>query len=133
MSARLLYAWEFGANFGHIGAFLPLGRALRDRGHEVQWVVTQTGPAARLLRREGFAWLQAPHASEIALKNPPLNYADILLRFGYANAEDLMGLVVAWRELYRLGGAQLVLADHAPTAVLAARSIGLPAMLFSNR
>ena len=130
--ARLVYSWEFGANFGHIGAFLPLGRALRDRGHEVQWIVTQTGPASRLLRREGFVWLQAPHASEITLKNPPLSYADILLRFGYANADDLMGLVVAWRELYRLGAAQLVLADHAPTAVLAARTMGLPVMLFSN-
>ena len=130
--ARLFYAWEFGANFGHIGAFLPLGRALRDRGHDVQWVVTQTGPAARLLAREGFSWFQAPHANEAPLKTPPLTYADILLRFGYASAEDLYGLVVAWRELFRLGGAELVLADHAPTAVLAARTLGLPVMLFSN-
>ena len=130
--ARLFYAWEFGANFGHIGAFLPLGRALRDRGHEVQWAVAQTGPAARLLGREGFSWLQAPLAIEAPQKNPPLTYADILLRFGYANADDLIGLVVAWRELYRLSGAQLVLADHAPTAVLAARTMGLPVMLFSN-
>ena len=29
---NLLYAWELGANFGHIGAFLPLARALRERG-----------------------------------------------------------------------------------------------------
>lgn len=130
--ACLFYAWEFGANFGHIGAFLPLGRALRDRGHEVRWVVAQTAPTARLLAREGFTWLQAPQAQEFLQQNPPLTYADILLRFGYANAEDLMGLVVAWRELFRMGDAQLVLADHAPTAVLAARTLGLPVMLFSN-
>jgi hypothetical protein len=132
MTAKLFYAWEFGANFGHIGAFLPLGRALRDRGHEVLWVVTQTGPAARLLGREGFTWLQAPHATEVPMATPPLTYADILLRFGYASAEDLYGLVVAWRELFRLGAADLVLADHAPTAVLAARTLGLQVMLFSN-
>ncbi len=131
MSAQIFYAWEFGANFGHIGAFLPLGRALQDRGHKVQWVVAQTGSAARLLAHEGFTWLQAPLAQELSQKNPPLTYADILLRFGYANAEDLMGLVVAWRELFRMGGAQLVLADHAPTAVLAARTLDLPVMLFS--
>lgn len=130
--ARLFYSWEFGANFGHIGAFLPLGRALRDRSHDVQWVVTKTGPASRLLSRENFTWLQAPLATEVGQKNPPLTYADILLRFGYANADDLNGLVVAWRELYRLGRAQLVLADHAPTAVLAARTLDLPVMLFSN-
>ena len=130
--SKLFYSWEFGANFGHIGAFLPLGRALRDRGHAVQWIVAQTGPAARLLGKENFTWLQAPLAQELQQKNPPLTYADILLRFGYANADDLMGLVVGWRELFRLGGAQLVLADHAPTAVLAARTMDLPVMLFSN-
>ncbi len=130
--SKLFYAWEFGANFGHIGAFLPLGRALRELGHEVSWVVTQTGSAARLLYREGFTWMQAPIMPEVRRNGPPLSYADILLRFGYTEADDLLGLVVAWRELLKLGGAQLVLADHAPTAVLAARTLGIPVMLFSN-
>ena len=48
MSNRL-YAWEFGANFGHIGALLPLARAFRQRGHAALWAVSQTGPAARTL------------------------------------------------------------------------------------
>lgn len=130
--ASLLYAWEFGANFGHIGAFLPLGRALRDAGHEVHWVVTQTAPAARLLAKEGFTWMQAPVCQEASRPGPPLTYADILLRFGYSQAADLFGLVVAWRELMRLTGAQLVLADHSPTAILAARTLGIPVMAFSN-
>jgi hypothetical protein len=56
-------------------------------------------------------------------EGPPLNYADILLRFGYADSNDLLGLVVAWRELMRLTGFELVLADHAPTAILAARTL----------
>jgi UDP:flavonoid glycosyltransferase YjiC (YdhE family) len=130
--ARLFYAWEFGANLGHIAAFLPLGRALRDAGHQVDWAVTQTGPAARLLLRENFTWMQAPVALETPRNTPPVSYADILLRFGYADAEDLLGLVVAWRELLQRGNAQLVLADHAPTAVLAARTLAIPVMLFSN-
>ena len=130
--SKLFYTWEFGANFGHIGAFLPLGRALREQGHTVSWIVTQTGPAARLLHREGFTWMQAPVSAETRRNGPPLSYADILLRFGYTEADDLLGLVVAWRELLRLGGAELVLADHAPTAVLAARTMGVPVMLFSN-
>ncbi|HEY6898912.1 MAG TPA: hypothetical protein VI279_16755 [Rhodocyclaceae bacterium] len=128
----MFYAWEFGANLGHIGPFLPLGRALRDAGHTVHWAVAQTGPAARVLDREGFTWMQAPLAAELKVERPPLSYADILLRFGYADRDDLLGLVVAWRELFIARDAQLVLADHAPTAVLAARSLGLPVMLFSN-
>ena len=85
---HLLYAWELGANFGHIGAFLPLARALREAGYPLHWAVTQTGPAARLLAKEGFTWLQAPLASERQFPGSPINYADILRRFGYANQED---------------------------------------------
>jgi UDP:flavonoid glycosyltransferase YjiC (YdhE family) len=130
--SNLLYAWEFGAGLGHIGAFLPLARTLRQRGHDVRWAVSQTAPAARLLAKDGFTWLQAPTCPEMSRAGPPLSYSDILLRFGYASGEDLLGLVVAWRELLRLTGAQAVLADHAPTAILAARTLGIPVVLFSS-
>jgi len=128
--SNVLYAWEFGAGLGHIGAFLPLARTLRQRGHEVRWAVAHTGPTARLLAPEGFTWMQAPTCQEMPRPGPPLSYNDILLRFGYADREDLLGLIVAWRELLRLSRAQVVLADHAPTAMLAARTLGIPVVLF---
>jgi hypothetical protein len=34
--ASILYAWEFGANLGHVGTFLPVARELR-RGTTVHW------------------------------------------------------------------------------------------------
>ncbi len=132
MTLSVLYAWEFGANLGHVGTFLPVARALRTRGHAVHWVVAHPDQAARLLPGDNFAWLQAPNIAERRREGPPLNYADILLRFGYANPTDLLGLVIAWRELLRLTGAQVVLADHAPTAILAARTLDLPVMMFGG-
>lgn len=130
--AALFYAWEFGANLGHVGAFMPFARALREAGHELHWAVTQPAQVGQYLAGEGFTWLPAPVVSEAPRPTPPLSYADILLRFGYADAAALFGLTGAWRELMRLTQARLVLADHAPTAVLAARTLGLPVMLFSN-
>lgn len=130
--ASILYAWEFGANLGHVGAFMPLARTLREQGHEVHWMVTQPAVVGDFLASTGFSWLAAPSVPELARPGPPLTYADILLRFGYADARSLFGLVGGWREAMRLTGARLVLADHAPTALLAARSLGLPVMLFSN-
>ncbi|MDK9701505.1 MAG: hypothetical protein OEL20_00090 [Sulfuritalea sp.] len=127
-----LYAWEFGANLGHIGTFLPVARELRDHGTRVHWVVSQPQQAARLLPQAGFDWLQAPVMPELRREGPPLNYADILLRFGYSNDIDLLGLVVAWRELLRLSGTKVVLADHAPTAILAARTLDIPVMIFGS-
>lgn len=130
--ANILYAWEFGAGLGHLGAFLPLARALRDKGHNVHWAVASSTAAARLLDQEGFGWLQAPVCPEQPRQGPPLSYADILLRFGYAHAVDLLGLTVAWRELIKLTGACIMLADHAPTALLAARTLDLPVVLYSS-
>lgn len=130
--ASILYAWEFGAGLGHMGVFLPLARELRDEGHEVHWIVTQPAVVGEFLASEGFNWLAAPTLPEVTRPGPPLTYADILLRFGYAEPRALFGLVGGWREAMRLTGAKLVLADHAPTALLAARIMGLPVMLFSN-
>lgn len=130
--ASVLYAWEFGANLGHIGTFLPIARALRDHGAAVHWVVTQPHQAARLLPKAGFDWLPAPVMAEQKREGPPLSYADILVRFGYADSLDLLGLVVAWRQLLRLTGASVVLADHSPTAIVAARTLDIPVMLFGS-
>ena len=130
--ASILYAWEFGANIGHVGAFMSLARALRDQGHEVHWMVTQPAVVGDFLDSQGFSWLAAPSIPEVVRQGPPLTYADILLRFGYADPRALFGLVGGWREAIRLTGASLVLADHAPTALLAARTMGIPVMMFSN-
>ena len=131
MSA-ILYAWEFGANLGHVGTFLPVAKELRQRGTTVHWAVARPGQAARLLPNAGFDWLQAPRSPEQRGEGPPLNYADILLRFGYGNESDLLGLVVGWRQLMRLTGVSAVVANHAPTAILAARTLDLPVMLFGS-
>ncbi len=130
--ASILYAWEFGANLGHVGTFLPVARELRRRGTTVHWAVAQPHQAARLLPSEGFDWLQAPNIPEQRRDGPPVNYADILLHFGYRNGTDLLGLVVAWRQLLLLTGASTLLADHAPTAILAARTLDTPVMLFGS-
>jgi len=129
---RIFYAWELGANLGHMGAFMPLAKALRERGHAVHWAVPQPTEAAQLLAPAGFAWLQAPGVSDRAPGHTPENYASILLHHGWGAFSSLLGLVVAWRELLKLTGAQVVLVDHAPTAILAARTLGLPVMIHGN-
>ncbi len=130
--ARLLYAWELGAALGHVGAFMPLAKALRGRGHTVHWAVAQPGMTGEFIAREGFGVLPAPNPIELQRPGVPLTYADILLRFGFDRVSMLFGNVAAWRELLLLTDTQLMLADHAPTALLAARTLGIPVMMFSN-
>jgi UDP:flavonoid glycosyltransferase YjiC (YdhE family) len=129
--ANIFFGWELGANLGHVGKFLPLARALRARGHRIDWSVASVA-VGEALDAEGFAWRPAPCSTELARPGPPLSHADILLRFGYADAADLRARVADWRAQMQASGARLVLADFAPTALLAARTLGLPAMLYSS-
>jgi UDP:flavonoid glycosyltransferase YjiC (YdhE family) len=132
VTARILYAWELGGNLGHIGGFIPLARRLLAGGASVECALAHTAGAAALLAPESLSWTQAPMfrgALSADLHDPPLSYADILLLRGYADPGELLGLVGAWRRLIELSRATLVLADHAPTAILAARTLGVPVML----
>jgi UDP:flavonoid glycosyltransferase YjiC (YdhE family) len=130
-AARFFYAWELGSSLGHFGTFEPVAERLRQHGHEVSFAVRETH-ACRLLLDDRFAWLQAPRVEAIAGAAAPISYADILAGVGYSSPAVLAGLVVAWRTLMQLVRPQLVFADHAPTAILAARTLGIPIMLFGS-
>jgi len=132
MTARILYAWELGGNLGHIGQFIPLARRLKAGGAHVECALAYTGGVAALLEPEGLGWTQAPvfrGGKPKGINDPPLSYADILLLMGYADQKDLQGMVGAWRRLIELIGPTLILADHAPTAIIAARTLGKAVML----
>ena len=130
--ARVLIAWEFGRNLGHIARDLPLARACRDAGHEVIWAVRDLRGAARELAGEGFALLQAPLLRSGQVNAPPINFADMLLREGYEDAAGLLPVLQAWHALMRLTSVSAVVHDYAPTALLAARALGLPTMILGS-
>lgn len=129
--SRFLYAWELGSHLGHVGTFEPMARELDSSGHEVVFVVRETEQCAQLLGSK-FSWFQAPIVNERFRPGVPLNYSDILLRFGYDDPLRLRGMLVAWRSLILSCRPDVILADHAPTAILAARTLGIPVMLFGS-
>lgn len=125
--SRIAFAWELGGSFGHISVLLPFARKLVQRGHDVSLALHELHNAGRLLGGSGLRLLQAPVwvQQTVGLPEPPLNYSEILMRYGYLDAGALSGLVAAWRALFELLECDLVVAEHAPTALLAARSMGL--------
>jgi UDP:flavonoid glycosyltransferase YjiC (YdhE family) len=127
--SRIAFVWELGSSYGHISALLPFVRALRLRGHEAVLVVRELHNTGSIVT-EGIDVLQAPIwlPQVQGLQGPPLNYSEILMNYGYLVADGLTGLVGAWRSLFSLTGCDAIVANHAPTALLAARSLGLPAM-----
>lgn len=131
--SRVLIAWELGANYGHLASCLRIAKALRERGHAVVFSVTDSRIAAELLLAEGFSFVQAPVvARKPHLSRPPINYSEVLLGEGYGDRLTLLGLVNAWRSLLKLCRPEVVLAEYAPSAMLAARSLNIPCLSIAN-
>lgn len=132
--SRILYAWELGGGFGHIQAFLPLAKSLKEAGHDVTFVSKDLLNAESALNRQGFRTLQAPifQGKLVGLPEPPASFSEILLRLGFLREEHLAGLVKAWLELFRLLTPNLIIADYGPAALLAARIAEIPAATFGT-
>ncbi|MBQ1762310.1 MAG: hypothetical protein IIZ92_05350 [Aquincola sp.] len=127
--ARFLLAWELGGGLGHATPLAQLAQPLLAAGHEVQLVLRDLsvlgsafGPLAAHPRLR--AWQAPVWQLPLAGQPPPATYAELLLHAGYLDATRLQGLAQAWRTLLQALQPDLLVADHAPTALLAAR--GLP-------
>lgn len=127
--ANFVYAWELGDNLGHIGPFLPVARVLRARGHTVRCVLPPVATARKYIAADGFAWQPAPAVLEklpVALES----FGDMLLDNGFHSDVELGRRVSEWLPLLR--GADVVFADFAATALLAARILNIPVMLMTS-
>ncbi|MBL8332671.1 MAG: hypothetical protein JNM08_06190 [Rubrivivax sp.] len=123
--AKVLFAWELGGAYGHLGRMLPLAHALRERGHEISFALRELTEVQRLLGPAGFRWYQAPlWLGRVGGLPTLLNHAELLMRFGFLNARALLGICRAWRNLVDLLQPDLIIFDYAPTGLLATR--GLP-------
>lgn len=129
--ARVLCVWELGANLGHLSRLLVLAERLRTHRHEVIFAVRDVNAAAPLLRERGFPFVASPDLSRHSRVSarPPINYAEILEATGFCDQERLSAAVSAWRSLFALLQPAALLLDHAPTALLAARGMGIPRLL----
>jgi UDP:flavonoid glycosyltransferase YjiC (YdhE family) len=125
---KVFYAWEIGEDLGHITSFLPLALELRRRGHDVITALRELPRAESIIGRHGFTMLQAPlwHGTLLNPPQPSISYAELLFFFGYLDASRLTAMIKAWTSLISLIGPDLVVADHAPTALIAARVLGIP-------
>lgn len=123
---KVLFAWELGANYGHLARDLPVAERLRDLGHNVSFAVCDLDGAERVLAPAGFAFVPCPSLSRpTRLEGAPVNYSDILAQQGYAEKARLSALVHAWVTLLRVAAIDVVVSDFAPTALIAARVLGL--------
>lgn len=123
---RIVFACDLGENHGHLWRLLPIARALQSHGHEVMFGLTPMAAAGRYLAPHGIRSFACPRPVGVAaLGREIATYADILAVHGAAQADLLGRMVQDWQNLYAALRADLIVIDHAPFALLAARRAGI--------
>ena len=131
--ARILFAWELGGALGHAMACASLAGTLALRGHRIAFAMRD--PASLDFAPDAAAHerLQAPRAAnEGQVGERPVSIPEILLGCGYRDEAQLAALVRAWQAIFEQARPDLVIADYAPTALLAARVAGIRRVTYGN-
>ena len=130
---RIVFAWEFGGGLGHIQYDLPLAKKLQERGNDVICIMKHVIDAGRILGKHGIKVIQAP-VWQVKVKklDNTFNYAETLFNQGYLAEGGLSSMAKSWRNLYDFIKPDLLIADHAPTALIAARGLGIKTIMYGT-
>ncbi len=120
--ATILLAWELGANAGHVHPLGAIAGELKKRGHNILIAVKDLAVGEKYLTPLSIDFVQAPvWGGYINPKTPPaINYAELLMRVGYLDANQVTGQIRSWINLIKMIQPDLILGDHSPSVLLAA-------------
>ncbi|MGH8050159.1 MAG: glycosyltransferase [Arenimonas sp.] len=132
--ARILFAWELGSGLGHLHRFLPIARALNQRGHQVFIAARELHKIQQVARPgDPFIWFQAPlWLPSVREPNVGRTYCDLLFHCGFLDPSGLLGLVRGWHALFAAVQPDLLICDHAPISLLSVRNTPIKRMTFGN-
>jgi len=122
--ATYLFAWELGYGLGHLVNLRPLAAGLRTRGHRVELVLRNLAQARAIFPADEGPYWQAPYRQfRPPTAGPTLSFAQILYENGFCDALELASHGDAWRNIFRAVDPDVIVFDHSPTALLAARGM----------
>lgn len=121
--AKIVFTWELGGGMGHIMPYLSIMKALHTKGHEVIFILRDLSQANLISEICQATCFQAPiKISPVANSiKEPLTYGHILHNIGFNDLGVLNGMVEGWRALFNALKPDLLIFEHSPTALLAAR------------
>ena len=120
---RVLCCWELGGGLGHLFRLAPIGLELAKRGCQVIYAIPDVAGRETFLQNHAYQIIEAP-----LWQAPPKDYAfsqtygQNLLRNGYWHRESLQDQLRGWLALFDRCQPDVIVAEHAPSALLAARN-----------
>lgn len=136
MTQRVLLAWEGGAGRGHISTLRNIALALQGQA-TCDAAVNSTLHAGELapfcdLVFHGSSLVIDKQRRTVGGLEPICSWADHLGDLGFADADFLIGRIGWWIQAIRARAANVVVADFAPVATLAARVLGLGSVVIGT-
>ena len=137
-SISVAFCWEIGGGLGHVTPIQPIATKLLEAGERVSIIARHPRAVAKVFgsrldqaseRSSGqLRIFTAPHQFDRPL--PPRvrlrSIAEVYLHAAFDDVNEAAGRIAVWTSLFDAHRITVVVADHAPTALLAARVAGLP-------
>lgn len=116
---KVLFGWELGGGQGHIQRLVALARELEIYGVKPVFALKSYN-----IKATSFPW-QIVFAPRLPFtgRSESYTFADILETFGFGNYNLLKSHILAWQSILKEVQPSLVITDHAPGLVLAAKNI----------
>jgi hypothetical protein len=119
---RALFVSELGAGHGNVGPLVLLAEQMSARGVQPVFALADGVTSAPLFDARSWPVLAAPALREpLRPRQGPTGYGDILASCGFGDQQTLASLVRQWDALFALVQPDVIVATHAPSAILAAR------------
>jgi hypothetical protein len=132
--ARYLYIWELGAGLGHLSPLSPIVQRLIEAGHEVHAAIRSFEKVHFAFGDWPVTYWQAPvqAGGMSAMFQPPASLAHILANTCFRDSEEFATRMRAWDSLFRSIQPDLVILDHAPSALLSLEAYSIPRVLIGT-
>jgi len=117
---------------GHLVPLSLVAAEMVAAGHKVSFVVSDILNAPQYLAPHGIEWVQAPYIRYRPGRSVLNNHADILQMVGYSTPDKFTALLSAWRSTLGALRPDRIVCEYAPTAQLAARTLGISCVCIDN-
>ncbi|OYU46257.1 MAG: hypothetical protein CFE44_03075 [Burkholderiales bacterium PBB4] len=126
--------WEQGSNLGHLSHLKSSVQAALNLGHEVFLVARELQGIPTVFKGLPVVCLQAPlkHGFVVEDQSAYLSMTHIIFRQCFSSVPELVMYIRAWRGLFDLVRPDLVLFEHAPTALIASLGYTFKRVLAGN-
>ena len=133
MKYRVAYICELGSDNEQLARLHDITNECNAAGYDVTVILRDLVTISALMAKLHATVLQAPvFLPRLRLNRQLVCLADTLQLSGYDHSNTLFPLVHAWQSLFRLVQADVLIFDHAPTALLAAANLDCRKIIVGN-